>query len=158
MASLADIFILIFLCNYIAPVPTLYPQQVWVGWVSASARPISQKVGVEHVVLLENFRRAWNDKFSWYVYFDFSLQLYCASTHPLSPEGRGRVGSCIREFEMPIKERFSFSSYDMNISSSLQHFCNYTVPVPRPLYQKVVQGPAKWVEFELPMKCQVYLI
>ena len=67
MTSLADMFILIFLCNYIVPVTTLHPQKVRVGLVilyisfllqlfSASAPPISQKVGVERVALLENMR------------------------------------------------------------------------------------------------------
>ena len=69
MASLADMLILNFLCNYIVPVPTLHPQKARVGLFilcnfcpslqlfSASARPISsQKVGVGRVVLLGNLR------------------------------------------------------------------------------------------------------
>ena len=31
-------------------------------------------------------------------FFDFSLQLYCASNNPSSPEGKGRVGNSIYFF------------------------------------------------------------
>ena len=78
-----------------------------------------------------------------FIYFDFSLQLYCASIHPLSPEGRGRAGNCIREFDILMKKKVILL-VDMIIYVKFPAtFCNCTMPVPRPLYQKVRQGPAK---------------